>query len=229
MRRRLVLRGPRRLAAGDGGPHHAAAVRVRPCHLGPDGRGHGKALRRRGCVVWDAARYVYHRDGRDHRDPPGPHSESGLLLPRHHVARNRSDPRLRHLPHQRAAARRPRRHSHAQRPRARGGRDPGHARPCARDVARLRLRLSDGVRPRRRVPRRSPGSSQVFYNEGSYLSRTATATDISGLAAIPNVALLPQILTVTAMPLALDGGVSSSVPAFTRDGGISSVYLVPTP
>jgi hypothetical protein len=74
-----------------------------------------------------------------------------------------------------------------------------------------------------------PGSSQVFYNEGSYLSRTATATDISGLAAIPNVALLPQILTVTAMPLALDGGVSSSVPAFTRDGGISSVYLVPTP
>jgi hypothetical protein len=74
-----------------------------------------------------------------------------------------------------------------------------------------------------------PGSSQVFYVKGIFLSTTATATDISGLAAIPNVAVLPQVLTVTAMPLALDGGVSSTVQAFTRDGGISNVYAFPTP
>jgi hypothetical protein len=74
-----------------------------------------------------------------------------------------------------------------------------------------------------------PGSSQVFYVKGSFPSTTATATDTSGLAAIPNVAQLPQVLTVTAIPLALDGGVSSSVQAFTRDGGISNVYAVPTP
>jgi hypothetical protein len=72
-------------------------------------------------------------------------------------------------------------------------------------------------------------TTKLFYIRNGFPSLTATATDYSGLAVFVNVPVIPPTVTINVMPNVLDGGVSGSMEAFTRPGGLSTVYAVPTP
>jgi hypothetical protein len=72
-------------------------------------------------------------------------------------------------------------------------------------------------------------STKRFYTDNGFVSTKPTATDRTGEAVFSNTPVTPTVLTLSVTPEVLDGGVSGTMHAFARDGGMSIVYALPTP